>query len=73
MIKNWPARFLIGLIDKKAGSAFVNGSEIVDRVRMVKDAEEIKLMREASRLNDLAIGRVIELMKEDYDEVEVGT
>ena len=69
--KNWPARFLIGLIDKKAGSAFVNGSEIVDRVRMVKDAEEIKLMREASRLNDLAIGRVIELMKEDYDEVEV--
>ena len=61
----------IGLIDKKAGSAFVNGSEIVDRVRMVKDAEEIKLMREASRLNDLAIGRVIELMKEDYDEVEM--
>jgi len=53
--KNWPARFLLGLMKLNAASAFVNGSEIIDRVRMCKDEKEKDLMREASRLNDLAM------------------
>lgn len=70
--KNWPARFLIGLMDRHAGSAFVNGSEIIDRVRMVKDAKELDIMREASRLNDIACSKMVELVKEDLDEAQMG-
>lgn len=70
--KNWPARFLIGLMDRHAGSAFVNGSEIIDRVRMVKDAKELDIMREASRLNDIVCSRMVELVKEDLDEAQMG-
>ena len=59
--KNWPSRFLIGLMDRHAGSAFVNGSEIIDRVRMVKDAEELEIMREASKLCDIGCQKMIEI------------
>ncbi len=57
--KIWPARFLIRLMELGAGSEFINGSFIVDYVRMIKDEEEQKLMRESSRLNDLAMERLI--------------
>lgn len=70
--KNWPSRFLIGLMDRHAGSAFVNGSEIIDRVRMVKDAEELEIMREASKLCDIGCQKMIDLVKEDYDEETMG-
>ena len=33
--KNWPARFLLGLMEHGAGSKFVNGSYIIDRLRTV--------------------------------------
>src|SRR5699024_10438744 len=35
--KNWAAHFLLRLMDLKGGSAFVNGSPILDRIRMYKD------------------------------------
>ena len=38
--KNWPAHFLIKLMQLKGGSSFVNGSEILDKVRMCKDESE---------------------------------
>ncbi len=70
--KNWPSRFLIGLIERHAGSAFVNGSDIIDRVRMVKDAEELDIMRKASELNDIAMGKMVKLASEDLDEAAMG-
>lgn len=57
--KYWPAKFLLSLMDK-VESKFVNGSICVDYIRMKKDKDEQDLMRESSRLNDLAIDKAIE-------------
>lgn len=66
--KNWPARFLLKLMELGGALAYVNGSDILDRVRMNKDEEEINFMREASRLNDEAMrllqGHIVEGISE---------
>ena len=66
--KNWPSRFLLRLMELKGGSKFINSSIILDCARMCKDSEEIKLMREASRINDMSIGKLIKLLPENYSE-----
>lgn len=50
--KNWPAHFLIDLMGRNIVKAFVNSSPLVDTLRMIKDEEEIELMKKASRIND---------------------
>ena len=50
--KNWPAHFLIKLMENKGAKAFVNGSPIIDRLRMIKDEEEISIMKKSSEIND---------------------
>ncbi|MCB2360224.1 M24 family metallopeptidase [Clostridium estertheticum] len=70
--KNWPAHFLIKLMKLKGGSTFVNGSEILDRVRMCKDENEKDLMRAASKLNDNAVDKMIKLIPKKYSEKKMG-
>ncbi len=70
--KNWPARFLLRLMELKGGNSFVNGSSIVDRVRMCKDEQEKDLMRAASKLNDEAMKRIIKLVPEMKTEKKMG-
>lgn len=50
--KNMSARFLLRLMELFKGGRVVNGSPIVDKVRQIKDEEEICRMREVSLLND---------------------
>ncbi|WP_300386372.1 aminopeptidase P family protein [Clostridium sp.] len=50
--KNWPSHFLIKLMEMKGAKTFVNSSPILDRIRMIKDEEEIELMRKSSQIND---------------------
>ena len=69
--KNWPARFLIGLMELNAASSYVNGSLIVDSVRMIKDEQEKDFMREASRLNDLAMEKLKLEVNKGYSEKEL--
>jgi len=57
--KTWPSKFLLRLQELGGGSKFLNGSLIVDYVRMIKDEKEQELMRESSRLNDIAMERII--------------
>lgn len=60
--KNWPARFLMKLMSVETLTCcFELGSICVDYVRMKKDKDEQEIMKEASRLNDLAIDKVIAL------------
>lgn len=66
--KTWPSHFLIRLMEKNNTLTFVNGSPIIDEIRMIKDEEEIQLMREASKINDRAMSDIINLLKEGYDE-----
>jgi len=69
--KAWPSHFLIRLMELKKGISFVNGSPIMDEVRMIKDEEEIRLMKEASAINDKVMAEAIELVKQGYDERKV--
>ena len=69
--KVWPSQFTIRLMEKLPGMTPVLGSAPVDDARMCKDAEEIALMREASRLNDLAMARTIADLREGMTELEL--
>ena len=70
--KNWPSSFLIRLMDRKQGMSFSNGSPIIDEIRMIKDKEEINLMREASIVNDKVMSDIINIINEDTDEKKIG-
>ena len=69
--KDLKARFLLPLMELKAASAFVNTSHAVDTVRGIKDAEEQEKMREASRINDLAMAALKKLVHEGVTENEI--
>lgn len=61
--KFWSAKFLLPLMSlTNEESCFELGSICVDYIRMKKDEQERDLMREASRLNDIAINQVIQLL-----------
>lgn len=66
--KNWPSRFLLDLMKNNGASSYVNGSFIVDKARMIKDKEEIELMKNASRINDMAMEKIINLTLEGHSE-----
>ncbi len=65
------AKFLLPMMDQKIASGFVNGSAAVDYSRAVKDAHEIELMKEASRINDEAMLIFKTLVKEGIKETEI--
>lgn len=69
--KTWQARFLLRLQELGGGSRFVNASPIVDDIRMIKDEKEQALMRESSRLNDLAMEKLIPWVVKGLTEKEL--
>ncbi len=69
--KVWPSQFTIRLMEAKAGLTPVLGSAPVDDARMCKDAEEIALMRAASRMNDEALRRTMGMISEGMTELEL--
>lgn len=69
--KIWPARFLLRLQELGAGSKFLNGSMIVDYIRMIKDEKEQALMRASSRLNDMAMEKLIPWVSKGLTEKEL--
>ncbi|MBR3642366.1 MAG: aminopeptidase P family protein [Parasporobacterium sp.] len=70
--KEWQAKFLLSLMQKRPDLKIVNGSPVFDGIRQVKDAKEQEFMREASRLNDQAMARLIPLVRSGYTEKELG-
>lgn len=69
--KNWPARFLIPLQEKLPQLKTVWGSDCVDGVRACKDEEEVKIMKEASKINDEVMLMLPDFIKEGMTEAEV--
>ncbi|MEW6441397.1 MAG: Xaa-Pro peptidase family protein [bacterium] len=53
------------------GARFVNALDVVDRVTYVKDAEEIKLLRQAAAIADAAQERVMESLSVGMSEMEI--
>lgn len=69
--KNWPSGFLIRLMNTLKSSDFVNSSLILDEIRSMKDQEEIRFMRAASRINDDAMMMLIDAIDEEMSEKEM--
>lgn len=71
--KEWPSHFLVRLMKRLPELKIEIGSICVDDARMRKDSEEKDKMREASKINDRTMERVVELLKEKkYSEIEFG-
>lgn len=66
--KKFEARFLLRLMECGAASEYVNSSECVDYARSQKDSDEVVLMREASRINDYAMGEIIKRVADGVTE-----
>lgn len=69
--KNWPSRFTLGLMEKRADIRPVLGSAPVDDARALKDDSERSAMRRSSRLNDEAVRRLIGTIREGDRESDL--
>lgn len=69
--KSWPSQFTLRLMEARADVRCVLGSSPVDDARMLKDAEEIALMRESSLKNDASILEAIASIREGMRESDV--
>jgi len=69
--KFWRAKFLLPLLEKRPGLTAKLGSAPVDDARMLKDAEELELMRNASLVNDKTVAEVIQHLGDGLTEREM--
>ena len=69
--KTWPSHFTIRLMQARPDIAPALGSQPVDDARMIKDAEELELMRISSRLNVQDCRRIGEALHEGVTEKEI--
>ena len=66
-----PAGHLLALQELGAGAAYRNTSDCLSTVRGQKDPQEQEKMREASRINDLAMAEFKNLIRPGVTELEV--
>ena len=69
--KTWPSHFTIRLMQKRPDIVPVLGSQPVDDARMIKDADELELMRVSSRMNVAVCDRITEALREGVTEKEI--
>lgn len=69
--KSWPSRHTISLLEKRRDIIPVLGSAPVDDARMRKDTKEQELLRDAGRINDLAIAYGISHIDAAVTEAEL--
>ncbi|PNR87043.1 proline dipeptidase [Petrotoga sp. 9T1HF07.CasAA.8.2] len=65
---SWEAGFLLGLMEITKDLSLKPLSPIISELRMVKDVDEIVLMKSSSLLNDTAMEKVIDLVSEMLPE-----
>lgn len=68
--QNWPARFLLALMEHHPNVRYVNASSCIDGERAIKDEYERQKMREASLLNDVCIEKAAVHIKAGMTELE---
>lgn len=69
--KTWPSHFLLSLMEQLPSLQVKNGSNLIDDLRAVKSIEEQAIMKEASRLNDLAMTQLIDKISLNLSEKEM--
>lgn len=72
--KSFLAAIRLEMISKAfpSGLKIVDGDPLLERLRVVKDEEEIKRIRRASELADLGMGAIVRALKEGVTEKEIG-
>lgn len=71
--KFWTANFLLPLLSQRRDLIPKLGSNPVDEARMLKDEEEIRLMRRACQVNDKAMAAVIGQLREGVSEIQLAS
>lgn len=66
-----PARFLLPMMEQGVAKGFINGSIAIDETRAAKDALEIEIMRESSRINDACMEEFKKLVQPGITELEI--
>ena len=69
--KDWPARFLLPLMERNPGCRYVLASSCVDSARACKDPVEQQLMRVSSQINDTVMERAAAFLRAGITEREV--
>lgn len=69
--KNFPARFLLPVMERSQAGPFTLSSVCVDEVRACKDEDEREIMRQASRINDQAMARFRQLIRPGVSELDI--
>lgn len=69
--KDWPARFLIRLMELHAAPEYRNASDACDDARAVKDAAEQEAMRASSKVNDDCMAEFEALIRPGITEKEM--
>ena len=69
--KTWPSHFTLRLMEQRGDIRPVVGSAPIDDARMIKDAEEIELMRVSSQKNVIDCARIGEALREGVTEKEI--
>ena len=65
------SRYLLELMERNAAAGYVDASKIMEQVRACKDACEQRKLEEVSLINDMAMGRFRELIREGVTELEI--
>ena len=68
--KTWTVNFLLHLCEIRPDIQPYNGSEIIDRTRMVKDAEEREKMRQSSAMLDIVYEKLFQRFQPSYSEID---
>ena len=69
--KTWPSHFTIRLMQARPDVRPALGSQPLDDARLIKDADELELMRVSSRLNVEACARIEAALREGCTEKEI--
>ena len=69
--KDWPARFLLPLMEYHPQCRCLLASDCVDNARACKDETERDLMRRASAINDMVMERTAAFIREGMTEREI--
>ncbi len=69
--KNWPARFLLRLMELNAAPAYRNASAACDDARAIKDEAEQAAMRASSKVNDDCMAEFAALIRPGVTEKQM--
>lgn len=69
--KLWPSHFLLDLMALQPHRQYQKGSYVVDDMRAIKSEQEQAIMKEASRLNDFAMEKIINQLHQGLNEKEM--